>query len=76
VVTKTKLPKENYKADFNPLARFSVVNNITVEFVSNGAKVSVSGDTPDESWVTLDLVVKSCEELKDVIQEAYNLRKV
>jgi hypothetical protein len=72
VATKNKLPKE----EFTPLARFSVVNNITVEFVSNGAKVSISGDTPEENWVTLDLVVKSCEELKDIVQEAYNLRKV
>jgi len=72
VATKNKLPK----VEFSSLSRFNVVNNITVEFVSNGAKVSVSGDTPEDSWVTLDLVVKSCKELKDILQEAYNLRKV
>jgi hypothetical protein len=72
VATKNKL----LKVEFSPLSRFNVVNNITVEFVSNGAKLSINGDTPDDSWVTLDLVVKSCEELKDILQEAYNLRKV
>jgi hypothetical protein len=64
------------KSKANNLEKFTVVNSLSIDLVSNGAKVNISGESSDDSWVSLDVVVISCEALKSIIEEAYNLRKV
>jgi len=57
------------------LARFKVINSVNIELVSNGAKLTVNGNTQDEDWDSLDLVAVNIEDLMPLIQEAYSLRK-
>jgi hypothetical protein len=66
--------KKSYLDNLN-LDQFTIVKSVNVEFVTNGAKLNVSGETPADSWADLEFVVIESDDLKEVITKLYSLRK-
>lgn len=55
---------------------FTKVNdNYTVTNCNNGFMVDVSGQDPNDDWITGKFVVTTIDELKDVVQDLASMPK-
>jgi hypothetical protein len=62
--------------DIGISAKFDAVKSANIEFVSNGAKITVNGESNGDNWTDLEFVVTTAEELKEALYVMFTLRKL